>query len=113
MLRCVSVRISDVVNPTVRFGYILCPTVRFGAVFRYRKTYGAVRFGFEEGKNPTVRFGAVGAVDRTEPHRTDRKNRTVKNPDSFIIHTCQHHDTEFAVCPRGGLGQVLFFRGFT
>ena len=43
----------------MRFGYILCPTVRFCAVFQYRKTYGAVRFGFEEGKNPTVRFGAV------------------------------------------------------
>ena len=77
MLRCGSVRFSDVVNPTVRFGYILRPTVRFGAVFQHRKTYGAVRFGFEEGKNLTVRFGAV---NRTEPHRTDRTNRTVKNP---------------------------------
>ena len=70
-------RFSNVVNPTVQFGYILCLTARFGAVFRYSKTYGAVRFGFEEGKNPTVRFGAV---NRTEPHRTDRKNRTKKNP---------------------------------
>ena len=49
ILRCGSVRFSNVVNPTVRFG----------AVFQYRKTYGAVRFGFEEGKSPTVRFGAV------------------------------------------------------
>ena len=75
MPRCVSVRFSDV-NHTVRFGYIFCPTVRFGAVFQYRETYGAVRFGFEKGKSPTVRFNAV---NRTEPHRTDRKNRTVKN----------------------------------
>ena len=76
MLRCGSVRFSDVVNPTVRFGYILCPTVRFGAIFQYRKAYGAVRFGFEEGKNPTVRFGAV-------PHRTGRKKLTVKNPGNY------------------------------
>ena len=64
-------RFSDVVN--LRCGsVILCPMVRFGAVSQYRKTYGAVLFGFEEGKNPTVRFGAV--------HRTDRKKRTVKKP---------------------------------
>ena len=80
MLRCGSVRFSDLVNPTVRFGYIVFSTVRFGAVFRYRKTYGAVRCGFQERQNPTVRFGAV---NRTEPHRTDRKNRTVKNPENF------------------------------
>ena len=69
-------RFSDVVSPTVRLGHTLCHTVRFGAAFQYRKMYGAVRFGFEEGKNPTVRFGAV---NRTEPHRSDRKNHTVKN----------------------------------
>ena len=80
MPRCVSVRFSDV-NHTVRFGYIFCPTVRFGAVFQYRETYGAVRFGFEKGKSPTVRFNAV---NRTEPHRTDRKNRTVKNTEFFL-----------------------------
>ena len=74
-------RFSDVVNPTVRFGYILCPTVRFGAVFQYRATYGGVRFGFEEGENPTERFGAG---NRTEPYRTDRKNRTVKNPEKKV-----------------------------
>ena len=56
--------------------------MRFGAVFQYRETYGAVRFGFEEDKNPTVRFGAV---NRIKPHRTDRKNRTVKNPDGYAI----------------------------
>ena len=50
-------------NPTVRFGDILCPTVRFGAGLQYRETDGAVRCGFQEGKNPTVRFGVV-------PHRT-------------------------------------------
>ena len=71
MLRCGSVRFSDVVNPTVRFGHILCPTVRFGTVFQYhnRRTYGAVRFGFEEGKNPTVRFGAVN----------------VKSPGTYLV----------------------------
>ena len=70
MLRCGSVQFSEVVNPTVRFGYILCPTVRFGAVFRYIVKH-AVRCGADlEGKIPTVR---CGAVNRTEPHRTDRK----------------------------------------
>ena len=58
-VRCGSVRFSNVVNPTVRFDYILYPTVRFGAVFRYRQTYGAVRCGLQEGKNPAVRCGAV------------------------------------------------------
>ena len=73
MLRCGSVRFSHVVNLTVRFGYISCPTVRFGAVSQYRETYGAVRFGFEEGKNPTVRFGAVNRTEpigKTAPQRT-------------------------------------------
>ena len=62
--------------PTVRFGFFMYPTVRFGAVLK-------------EGENPTVRFGAV---NRAEPHRTDRKNRTVKNlkimglrPPLFIL----------------------------
>ena len=46
------------------------------------KTNGAVRGSvLKEGKNPTVR---VGAVNRTEPHRTDRKNRTVKNPGIIL-----------------------------
>ena len=39
-----------------------------------------MRFGFEEGKNPTVQ---VGAVNRTAPRRTDRKNRTVENPEIY------------------------------
>ena len=77
-----SVRFSDVVSSTVRFGATLCPTVRFGAVFRYHQTYGEVRCGFQEGKNPTMR---CGAVNRTEPHRTDRKNRTVKNPGNSLL----------------------------
>ena len=75
-----AVRCCDISYGAIRRGCILCPTVRFGAVFQYRKTYGAVRFGLEEGKNPTVRFGAV---NHTEPHRTDRKNRTVKKTDSY------------------------------
>ena len=72
--------------------------VRFGAVFRCREPYGAVRlyfvlrYGsvwFSDIVKPMVRCGAVfkrgkilrrGAVNRTEPHRTDRTNRTVKNP---------------------------------
>ena len=57
-------RFSDVVHHTVRFGSIFCPVVRFGAIFQYRKTYDAVRFGFEKGKNPTVR---LTTPDRTEP----------------------------------------------
>ena len=43
MLRCGSVRCSDIVNPTVRFGAVIYPAVRFGAVFRYSEPYGAVR----------------------------------------------------------------------
>ena len=69
-------RFSDIVNRTVRFGAVICPAVRFGAVFKNRKCYGAVRFFMY----PTVRFGEV---NRSEPHRTDRKNRTVKNPGIY------------------------------
>ena len=71
---------------TVRCGFDGIPTVWFGAVLRNRESYGAVRCGlqilevlrcgsvrFSDVVNPTVRF-----VNRTEPHRTDRKNRTVK-----------------------------------
>ena len=47
ILRCGSVRFSNVVTPTVWFGAVIYPTVRFGAVF-----IGAVIY-------PTVRFGAV------------------------------------------------------
>ena len=72
MLRCNSVRFSDVVNPTVPFSYILCPTVgMFGAVFQYRKTYGAVRCGAV-----LKRAKIYGSV----PHRTDRKNHHKENP---------------------------------
>ena len=52
------------------------PTVRFGAVFVSEESFGAVRYGFEEGESTTVRFGAVA---HAEPHRTDRKDRVVKN----------------------------------
>ena len=62
-----SVRFSDIVKPAVRCGAVRCGAVRCGAV-----RCGAVRCGM-------VRCGY--------PHRTDRKNRTVKNPDVFII--CQ------------------------
>ena len=69
ILRCGSVLFAEIANATVRFGAVFtCEpygalrlyfmyTVRFGAVFRYRKTYGAVRCGFQEGKNSTVRCG--------------------------------------------------------
>ena len=43
ILRCGSVRFSNVVNPTVWFGAVIYPTVRFGAVFKYCKSYGLVR----------------------------------------------------------------------
>ena len=66
-LRCGSVRFSEVVNPLVRFGAVIYPTVRFGAVFQYRKIYGVVRFGFEEGKNRKVRLVRLTAPNRNEP----------------------------------------------
>ena len=56
----------------VRFDVFMYPTVRFGVVFRNHEYYGAVRFGFEESKNPAMR-GSVRV--------TDRKNRIVKNPE--------------------------------
>ena len=105
ILRCGSVRFSNIGKATVRFGAdletrksngavrlvlksygaVLCgfpggKTLRCGAVRfsrRRQKPYGAVRCGFPGGKNPTVR---CGAVNRTGPDRTDRKNRSVKNP---------------------------------
>ena len=82
MLRCGSVRFSDVVNPTVRFGYVLCPTVRCGAVSQHRKTYGAVRCGSVLKRAKMLRCGSVRltAQNRTEPKG---KNRTVKNHAIF------------------------------
>ena len=88
----------DVVNPTVRFSYILCPTLRFGAVFRYYwKTYwvgavrcSAVRFSRWQ-KSYLVQCGVVRfkrispSFNRTSPHRTDRKDRNVKNPDYYNV----------------------------
>ena len=57
ILRCGSVRLSGIVNPTVRFGFEIYPTVRFGAVFENRKSYGAVRCGFQ--KSEILRCGSV------------------------------------------------------
>ena len=70
ILRCGSVRFSDIVNPTVRFGAVIYPTVRFGAVLENRKcygtvrcfhvSYGAVRCGFQKSgilRCSSVRFG--------------------------------------------------------
>ena len=87
-----SVRFSDIVNSTVRFGAVFKNRKCYCAVRFFRVSYGAVRCGFqksellrcavrcgfEEGGHPTVR---VVAVNRAEPRRTDRKNCTVKNPD--------------------------------
>ena len=57
--------------------------VRCGFPISSNLRCGAVRCGFQEGKNPTVR---CGAVNRTEPPRSDRKNRTVKNPEKLPIY---------------------------
>ena len=90
---------SGFVNATVRFGAVFRCRELYGAVrlyfmsdgavrcgfpISYSKTYGAVRCGSQEGKNLTVCFGAV---NRAEPHRTDMKNRTVKNPVKKARHT--------------------------
>ena len=107
ILRSGSVRFSGIGNPTVRFGAVMYPTARFGAVrcgfqmswtlrcgsiIFYILRCGSVRFS--DIVKPTVRCGAVfkrakilrcGAVRCGQPHRTDRKNRTVKNPE-YIGH---------------------------
>ena len=69
MLRCGSVRFSDVVNSTVLFGYILCPTVRFGVVFQYRTVKPTVRCGavFKRAKIPRCASVRLTAPNRTEP----------------------------------------------
>ena len=74
-LRCGSVRFSDVVNPTMRcsviFYVLRCGSVRFADIVRPTMRCGAV---FQRAK--ILRWGN----NCTEPHRTDRKNRTAKNP---------------------------------
>ena len=95
-----AVRYCDISYGAVleRFSEFVNATVRFGAVFRCREPYGAVRLfyvlrcgsaRFSNIVKPTVRCGSVlkrakilrcGSV-RFEPHRTDRKKRTVKNPE--------------------------------
>ena len=94
-LRCGLVRFKKIGNLTVRFGAIFKYWKSYGAVPCCDISYGAVRCGsvrFSDIVKPTVRCDAVfkrakilrcGAVNRTEPHRTDRKNRTVKNPDKY------------------------------
>ena len=52
-------RLSAIVNPTVRCGAVIHPTVRFGAVLKNRKSYGAGRCGFENTKS----YGAVRCCD--------------------------------------------------
>ena len=89
-------RFLDVVNPTVRFGATLYPTVRFGAVFPISSNLrcGAVRFSRRQESYGAVRFGAV---NRTEPHQTDRKNRTVRNPGYFYRLKSSHLPWYFEV----------------
>ena len=84
MLRCGSVRFSDSVQATVRFG----------AVFINRKYYGAVRCGLQ--MSVTLRCGSarfsnvvkptvdLTASNRAKPHQTDRKNRTVNNSENLL-----------------------------
>ena len=58
IIRCGSVRFSDIVThtvqcgagmyPTVRFGAGVYPMVRFGGVLKNMKSYGADRCGFEK-----------------------------------------------------------------
>ena len=71
-------RFSKTINDTVRFVCFMYPTVR------------------------------IGAINRTEPHRTDRKNRTVKNPANLFPGECPrrfffYSDREFlhtsSLCP--------------
>ena len=70
MLRCGSVRFSDVGNPAVRFSVIFeilrCGSARF-PYFNFVKP----TVQFSRGKNPTVR---CDAAKRIKPHRTDTKN---------------------------------------
>ena len=56
--------------------------LRCGSVLRYVLRSGSVRFS--DIVKPTVRCGACGAVNRTEPRRIDRKNPTVKNPENTL-----------------------------
>ena len=74
-----AVRCGFQMNSTVRFGNVLSPTVRFSAVFQNRKTHGAVRCDLKRAK--ILRCGLVRLTAR---NRTDRKNRTVKNPANFL-----------------------------
>ena len=75
ILRCGSVRFSDIINPTARFGAVIYPTVRFGAVYKNRAwfcavrslhaSYGAVRCGFQ--KSGILRCGSV-QFSYSKPH---------------------------------------------
>ena len=61
-------RFSEIENPTVQFGAVLIIgnfTVRFGAVFRYCKSYGAVRCGFQ--KSVILRYGSVRLSNIVNP----------------------------------------------
>ena len=48
ILRCGSVRFSDILNPTVRCSVVEYHPARFGAVLNNREFYDAVRCGFEK-----------------------------------------------------------------
>ena len=87
-LRCGSVRFSKIVKATVRFGVFKYPTVRFGAFFRNQESYGAVRLGFEEGKNPRAVRGSgqtsrnfLDVLTRPDPTRENLKAPDPTQPD--------------------------------
>ena len=105
MLRCGSVPFSDVGNPTVRFGSIRNPTVRFGTVFLFRKTYGALRCGFQE-----ANILRCGVVRLTAPNRTEPIGKTILPLKTLDIYPALHRTYESAKMPRFTYYQLFSFR---
>ena len=122
VLRCGSVRFSDIVNSTVRCGAVIIlrcesvrfseirnPTVRFGAVFRYRKSYGAVRccdisYGAVRHGSPLNVFfygAAPLSVGKTVQHRffstVHRVNEPYKTAVSYSSRAFSRGTNETAV----------------
>ena len=65
-------RFSDVVNPTVWFGYILCPTVRCVRFWRGQASYGATRLTAQN------RTESRGKPHRKEPWKKQKSLKTIK-----------------------------------
>ena len=108
ILRC-GVRFFFVDNPTVRCGAVrfllFYGTARCGFFLSRILRCGAVRCGFVRGK--IVRCGAV-RLNRTTPHRTIRKNRTLKsfvNIYTSSWRTSKSEDSAISA-PRACLGQA-------